>query len=416
MKASTNQPLINFLLQKRPHYIADLFQITPVGGTTIYLTTQAQPITYQGHVYQPMNPFIKRGSIREEVGLSKTTSMSLTVIADPSFQINNLPFLQQVMNGYLDGADVLLLRIHMPTFGDVSLGAYIRFHGYIGPLSGGDMSKVDLEVKSNLNKLTKQMPWQLYSPGCRHSNFAGSPYLFGPGCTLLTANFVQAGTVTGTSSDTKSVYTGLTQAGSPAPPTSPPIMSDNNNGNNNLPARTLYAVYTYTTAAGETLPSPEAYISVAIQHTITVSISGAPSWATGWNVYVGLATNAEQKQNQTPMTTNYTWVETHDGDSAGLIQGIAPPQTASSSYYSGGTITFTSGKNNGVSRVIEAYENSGAGGIVVVHPLLPNKPVAGDTFNITPGCDRQMSTCNQKFNNLANFGGEPFVPIPETVI
>lgn len=36
---------------------------------------------------------------------------------------------------------------------------------------------------------------------------------------------------------------------------------------------------------------------------------------------------------------------------------------------------------------------------------------AGDTFTIYPGCDHLSATCNSKFNNLANFKGQPNIPI-----
>jgi uncharacterized phage protein (TIGR02218 family) len=40
----------------------------------------------------------------------------------------------------------------------------------------------------------------------------------------------------------------------------------------------------------------------------------------------------------------------------------------------------------------------------------------GDTFTLYPGCDGKQTTCDQKFNNLTNFGGFPQVPGPETAL
>ena len=34
----------------------------------------------------------------------------------------------------------------------------------------------------------------------------------------------------------------------------------------------------------------------------------------------------------------------------------------------------------------------------------------GDTFLIVAGCDKQFSTCQAKFDNVANFRGFPHVP------
>src|SRR5688572_32551951 len=54
-----------------------------------------------------------------------------------------------------------------------------------------------------------------------------------------------------------------------------------------------------------------------------------------------------------------------------------------------------------------------AGGIV--HQLQPwLSPVAvGDTFRLLPGCDHTTATCNATFQNLARFGGFPYIPPPE---
>lgn len=35
----------------------------------------------------------------------------------------------------------------------------------------------------------------------------------------------------------------------------------------------------------------------------------------------------------------------------------------------------------------------------------------GVSVNIYPGCDRTKETCNNKFNNLPNYGGFPFIPL-----
>jgi uncharacterized phage protein (TIGR02218 family) len=59
---------------------------------------------------------------------------------------------------------------------------------------------------------------------------------------------------------------------------------------------------------------------------------------------------------------------------------------------------------------------SWTGGIVTPFLPLPSPPAPGDTVTLYAGCDRTMATCNSKFNNLANFGGQPFIPIPDTML
>lgn len=81
-------------------------------------------------------------------------------------------------------------------------------------------------------------------------------------------------------------------------------------------------------------------------------------------------------------------------------------------YFDQGVIEFTSGANSGQKVCVRQY----ASHIVTMTAALPNAPQIGDTFDIYPGCDKTRATCQNKFSNLANFGGQPFVPQPQTVI
>lgn len=80
-------------------------------------------------------------------------------------------------------------------------------------------------------------------------------------------------------------------------------------------------------------------------------------------------------------------------------------------YFALGTITFTGGANNGVSRTVRNF----TGGTFNLSLPLPVQPTTGDTFTAYPGCDKALATCTSKFTNTANFRGYPFVPNPETI-
>jgi uncharacterized phage protein (TIGR02218 family) len=79
-------------------------------------------------------------------------------------------------------------------------------------------------------------------------------------------------------------------------------------------------------------------------------------------------------------------------------------------YFDLGVLTFTAGANTGISRTVKSY----APGVHTLSFPLPSVPAIGDTFTTYPGCDKQQATCNAKFSNVANFGGFPFIPAPET--
>ena len=98
------------------------------------------------------------------------------------------------------------------------------------------------------------------------------------------------------------------------------------------------------------------------------------------------------------------------GSSRGSIlssASIAAP--SGSGTYALGRLVMTSGLNAGFSRLVTSW----SGGVMfsLLNPF-PFNIATGDTFTVSAGCDKQMATCS-KFNNLANFGGEPFIPMPD---
>ena len=78
--------------------------------------------------------------------------------------------------------------------------------------------------------------------------------------------------------------------------------------------------------------------------------------------------------------------------------------------YDQGTITAISGANNGASRTIARLAG---GNVSLLQPWLSTVS-AGDDFQLLPGCDHTVATCNAAFNNLLRYGGFPYIPPPET--
>ena len=92
---------------------------------------------------------------------------------------------------------------------------------------------------------------------------------------------------------------------------------------------------------------------------------------------------------------------------AQIATSFAPsPATA----YDEGTITALSGANSGATRTIAALTD---GTIRLLKPWL--SPVSvGDTFQLLPGCDHTTHTCQTVLQNIARYGGFPYVPPPES--
>lgn len=88
--------------------------------------------------------------------------------------------------------------------------------------------------------------------------------------------------------------------------------------------------------------------------------------------------------------------------------------TVPANYWTLGRLVWTSGANVGFSAMIRRFDV--ATGIVTLIAPMPFTVVDGDLFDIYPGCDKTLATCTNTFANAANFGGQPFIPAPETAV
>jgi len=97
-----------------------------------------------------------------------------------------------------------------------------------------------------------------------------------------------------------------------------------------------------------------------------------------------------------------------------MIGSATPGTEAPPGWFVGGIITFTSGDLNGLS--FEIKSNGTAGEIFTTFLPLPFLPKAGDAFVIEPGCNHTIFDCQNKFVNIVNFRGEPFLPGQDRIL
>lgn len=106
-----------------------------------------------------------------------------------------------------------------------------------------------------------------------------------------------------------------------------------------------------------------------------------------------------------------------------LTVGASPAPTRSSfavsgsaraaGFYDRGTVVFNSGPCSGIRVSIASWNGSV---INLVRPL-PRVPVSGNGITLVAGCNKiHDGDCTAKFNNKANFRGEPFIPLAETAL
>jgi len=93
---------------------------------------------------------------------------------------------------------------------------------------------------------------------------------------------------------------------------------------------------------------------------------------------------------------------------------VATMSAQTDQFFRDGTVIFTSGNNIGRVFPIADYRSSDRK-ITLLTPT-PFDVVNGDRAIIQVGCDGLIGTCRDKFNNVANFGGDPYAPSAQQLV
>jgi uncharacterized phage protein (TIGR02218 family) len=110
-----------------------------------------------------------------------------------------------------------------------------------------------------------------------------------------------------------------------------------------------------------------------------------------------------------------TYTVTATVTSGATTLSVPTNRTEADDYFTLGVLTFTSGANDGISRAVRSYDNTG--GTFVPDRALPAAPAVDDTFTVHPGCRRNLDDCINKFaaDNTARYRGFPFIPSQDWV-
>jgi uncharacterized phage protein (TIGR02218 family) len=82
-------------------------------------------------------------------------------------------------------------------------------------------------------------------------------------------------------------------------------------------------------------------------------------------------------------------------------------RTEAADYWDGGLVTWTGGANLGRKMEIDTYST---GGVFTLYLPMVAAITVGDTYSLQPGCDKSFATCKNRYNNVNNFRGEPYIP------
>lgn len=112
--------------------------------------------------------------------------------------------------------------------------------------------------------------------------------------------------------------------------------------------------------------------------------------------------NYSYSNSKNPSFNGSTW-NTNGGSYTG---GGTATDANESEYYQGGIVTWLTGNNAGLSIEVKNYSPK----YVFVAERQIGKIQVGDTYRISAGCDKKISTCHERFNNVINHQGFALIP------
>lgn len=168
-----NAVALDYLSKHADFFVADLYTITLAtdANDPLRWTDGDTDLTVGGHTFTAGGssgaPLISRGTLRWAAGL-EVSDLEVTLGVGPGVLLHSRPLALGAAEGMFYGAHVLIERLFMPAWGDVSLGTIWWFEGNVAEAICS-ASEVKLTVKSELESLNVAMPKRLFEPGCPHT-------------------------------------------------------------------------------------------------------------------------------------------------------------------------------------------------------------------------------------------------------
>jgi hypothetical protein len=305
----------------------------------------------------------QRGAFKNEATFRLSSqSMELTAFLPETilFPGTSTSMMQSLIQGTLSGALVNIQTLFWPSGSSytagLNMGTMQLTTGQIGNVKQTGRSKVVCEVFDLTYLLNKPAPPFQIQSACRHS-------LFDASCTLLSSSFVTANSLA-TGSTQLNLNLDILPAGTP-------------------PLALGYVQFTTGQNAGLKMSIKSNSVSIAGSVTSGVFIVGETI-----------------KQG----TTNAVALVAASVPTAG-------PLPAGPVVY-----TTTPDLHTWVGQTSGAVFTPTAVPVMQLQLMkfLPFAVATSDNLNIYPGCDKSIATCQNTYSNLIHFGGEPFVPSPET--
>jgi hypothetical protein len=324
-------------------------------ATSIGFTNHDQDITYLGVVYRAQTGF-SSSDIASGSDLSVDNLEASGVLVSPAITEADL------MAGVWDFAAI---EVFMLNWADLTMGKLVLRSGHIGEVSL-ERGSFKAELRGLLQAYTR-MVGELTSAGCRAE-------LFDSRCKVDPGAFTFVSAIEGVNADGVTLYDSARAEPGPTGGIAITSISTANPGevrvadvsgfSNGQPVQLSGIV-------GPTDLNTATFIrNIDVDHDhfdLAVSTLDMPAYVSG---------------------------------------GTVTPLGGDSGYFDFGTITFLDGLNAGRSMEIQAY----VPGQIRLQLPMPYTVAPGDSYLIRAGCDKSLSTCLNRFANVANMRAEPYLP------
>lgn len=364
-------PALSSLLAASGGYTrADLYTFTLVTGTVLRWAAFDRTVTSGGNSWSPVGVRFTRDHWKVSLGL-ETDAFNVTLSVDPANEpaIGGVPLRQAAERGLFDGAQLELDWAYLSGQPLALVGTLPRFIGKAGT-AVADRLGVQLTVNSPLKLLDLQVPWKSYGPGCRWT-------LGDADCGVDLAAFAVTGTVA---------------AGATAG-TIPCSLGDAA-GTWNL-AQLMFSSGLNAGLRRSVRSSTPGLLQLASP------LPWAPAAGDGFTILPGCDHTMPAFTVTMTVPSSSPWRFT-----------VAP----GASGYADLGVVYASGPHAGQA-FLEAAGTPSTGQYVVsgnVYTFSAGDAGASVTVTYVAGPGNGTGTCRTRFNNLARFGGMPFIPAPET--
>jgi len=326
--------------------LCTLWTIERRNGTVLRFTDHDKDLYYGGNTYVAGIGY-DRSAIEDKMDLS-VDNMDIKGLFDESLVKRS-----DLRGGMYDGARV---RLEMINYKDLTQGTIVRRTGWLGSTKQNTAGQFEVELRGLSQALTETMT-RIYAPGCT-VDF---------GSTLCQVALLEP---------------------------------------SGLPRGEAVARHTWY--------SEPAYPD----YVWRVDQAGTLGPSVGYNSAIyNASSDGEQVTDGTAILTavlryDRSFTVSVGGDRKRFTVTLTEPRLATyADWYTDGALKFTSGDNNLIAKGVKHAVEISSGEVEIEMVLrMPFNVENGDTGTIIPGCRKTVMDCGNKFGNILNFQGQPYVP------